>query len=99
MTEQKFTIEPEIIDDIYYQLNAKRPTRKSQYLLEENLIKKGYLMGYSECECRKNNRPKPPTDKELALAELDRLIALIPTEGAMAMAEPIRKVLEALPND
>jgi hypothetical protein len=35
----------------------------------------------------------------MALAELDRLIALIPTEGAMAMAEPIRKVLEALPND
>jgi len=44
-------------------------------------------------------RPKPPSDKEMALAELDRLIALIPTEGAMAMAEPIRKVLEALPND
>jgi hypothetical protein len=48
---------------------------------------------------RTARRPKPPTDKELALAELDRLIALIPTEGAMAMAEPIRKVLEALPND
>ena len=31
--------------------------------------------------------------------ELNRLIACIPTEGAMAMAEPIRKVLEALPND
>ena len=44
-------------------------------------------------------RPKPPSDKELALAELDRLIARIPTEGAMAMAESIRKVLEALPND
>ena len=44
-------------------------------------------------------RPKPPSDKEMALAELDRLIALIPTEGAMAMAEPIRKALEALPND
>jgi len=44
-------------------------------------------------------RPKPPSDKEMALAELDRLIARIPTEGAMAMAESIRKVLEALPND
>ena len=31
--------------------------------------------------------------------ELNRLIARIPTEGAMAMAEPIRKALEALPND
>jgi len=48
---------------------------------------------------RAARRPKPPSDKEMALAELDRLIALIPTEGAMAMAEPIRKVLEALPND
>jgi hypothetical protein len=48
---------------------------------------------------RNHRRPKPPSDKEMALAELDRLIALIPTEGAMAMAEPIRKVLEALPND
>jgi hypothetical protein len=44
-------------------------------------------------------RPKPPSLKEQAQAELDRLIALIPTEGAMAMAEPIRKALEALPND
>jgi len=42
---------------------------------------------------------EPPTLKEQAQAELDRLIALIPTEGAMAMAEPIRKALEALPND
>jgi hypothetical protein len=48
---------------------------------------------------RAARRPKPPSDKEMALAELDRLIALIPTEGAMAMSEPIRKVLEALPND
>jgi hypothetical protein len=50
-------------------------------------------------DLRTYRRPKPPTLKEQALAELDRLIALIPTEGAMAMAEPIRKVLEALPND
>jgi len=48
---------------------------------------------------RAARRPKPPTLKEQAQAELDRLIALIPTEGAMAMAEPIRKALEALPND
>ena len=41
-------------------------------------------------------RPKPPSLKELAQAELDRLIALIPTEGAMAMAEPIRRALEKL---
>ena len=42
-------------------------------------------------------RPKPPTLKEQAKAELDRLIALIPIEGALAVAEPIRRALEALP--
>jgi hypothetical protein len=41
-------------------------------------------------------RPKPPTLKEQAQAELKRLIALIPTEGAIAMAEPIRRALEQL---
>ena len=41
-------------------------------------------------------RPKPPSLKEQAQAELDRLIALIPAEGAMAMAEPIRRALEQL---
>ena len=41
-------------------------------------------------------RPKPPSLKEQAQAELDRLIALIPTEGALAMAEPIRRALEKL---
>jgi hypothetical protein len=45
---------------------------------------------------RTARRPKPPTLKEQAQAELDRLIALIPTEGAMAMAEPIRRALEQL---
>ena len=41
-------------------------------------------------------RPKPPSLKEQAQAELDRLIALIPAEEAMAMAEPIRRALEQL---
>ena len=41
-------------------------------------------------------RPKPPSLKEQAQAELKRLIALIPTEGAIAMAEPIRRALEQL---
>ena len=48
---------------------------------------------------RTARRPKPPSLKEQAKAELDRLIALIPAEGALAMAEPIRRALEALPND
>jgi len=41
-------------------------------------------------------RRKPPSLKEQAQAELKRLIALIPTEGAIAMAEPIRRALEQL---
>ena len=48
---------------------------------------------------RTSRLPKPPSLKEQAQTELDRLIALIPTEGAMAMAEPIRRALERLPND
>jgi hypothetical protein len=37
--------------------------------------------------------------KEQAQVELDRLVALISTERALAMAELIRRALEALPND
>jgi hypothetical protein len=48
-------------------------------------------------QLRAARRPKPPSLKEQAQAELKRLIALIPTEGAIAMAEPIRRALEALP--
>jgi hypothetical protein len=44
-------------------------------------------------------RPKPPSLKEQAQVELDRLVALISTERALAMAELIRRALEALPND
>ena len=47
---------------------------------------------------RQAMRPKSPSLKEQAQVELDRLIALIPAEGALAMAEPIRRALEALPN-
>jgi hypothetical protein len=34
--------------------------------------------------------------KEQAKAELDGLISLVSTEGALAMAEPIRRALEQL---
>ena len=47
-------------------------------------------------DLRTARRPNPPSLKEQAQAELDRLIALIPTEGAIAMAEPIRRALEQL---
>jgi hypothetical protein len=49
-------------------------------------------------QLRAARRSKPPSLKEQAQAELKRLIALIPTEGAIAMAEPIRRALEALPD-
>jgi hypothetical protein len=45
---------------------------------------------------RAARRPRPSSLKEQAQAELDRLVALIPTEGALAVAEPIRRALEAL---
>jgi len=48
---------------------------------------------------RAARRPKPPSLKEQAQSELDRLIALIPSEGALAMAEPIRRALEQLPDN
>jgi hypothetical protein len=47
---------------------------------------------------RDARRSKPLSLKEQAQAELDRLIALIPTNGALAMAEPIRRALESLPD-
>jgi len=50
-------------------------------------------------QLRAARRPKPPSLKEQAQAELKRLIALIPTEGAIAMAEPIRRALEALSDE
>ena len=53
---------------------------------------------YLDHNLRAARRPKPPSLKEQARAELDRLIALIPTKGALAMADPIRRALEALPD-
>jgi hypothetical protein len=54
------------------------------------------LPPWSGNDLRKHRRPKPPSLKDQAQIELDRLIALIPSEGALAMAEPIRRALEAL---
>ena len=51
---------------------------------------------YLDHNLRAARRPKPPSLKEQAQVELDRLVALISTEGALAMAEPIRRALEAL---
>jgi len=47
-------------------------------------------------DLRSARRPEPLSLKAQAYAELDRLIALISTEGALAMAEPIRRALDAL---
>lgn len=54
---------------------------------------------YLSKQLHAGRRPKPPSLKEQAQAELNRLIALIPAEGAMTMAEPIRRALEALPDE
>jgi len=61
----------------------------------EHLFRRGFSDADILC-LRAARRPKPPSLKEQAKAELDRLIALIPAEGALAMAEPIRRALEAL---
>jgi hypothetical protein len=60
-----------------------------------------FMNGYdvTSARLRDARRPKPPSLKEQAQVELDRLVALISTEGALAMAELIRRALEALPND
>ena len=47
-------------------------------------------------DLRSTRRPKPPSLKEQAQVGLDRLVALISTKGALAMAEPIRRALETL---
>jgi hypothetical protein len=52
--------------------------------------------GFWSEKLRAARRPKPPSLKEQAQSELDRLIALIPAQGALAMAEPIRRALEQL---
>jgi hypothetical protein len=60
-----------------------------------------FMNGYDVTSARlcTARRPEPLSLKEQARVELDRLVALIPAEGALAMAEPIRRALEALPND
>ena len=58
----------------------------------------GAIDGKYRLRLRLARRPKPPSLKEQAQAELKRLIALIPTEGAIAMAEPIRRALDQLPD-
>jgi hypothetical protein len=65
----------------------------------EACLKHLFRRGFSDADIlwlRAARRPKPPSLKEQAQVELDRLIALIPSEGALAMAEPIRRALEAL---
>jgi hypothetical protein len=52
MNENKLKIEQEVIDDLYFQMNVNKPKKRSQQLLEEGLIKRAYLMGYYECECK-----------------------------------------------
>ena len=48
---------------------------------------------------RKARRPVSEDLKSVALERLDRLIALVPTEGALALAEPIRIALECIDDD
>ena len=80
-------------------------SKASQYGADQELeacLEHLFRRGFSDADIlclRASRRPNPPRLKAQAQVELDRLIALIPSEGALAMAEPIRRALEALPND
>jgi hypothetical protein len=52
------------------------------------------MSGNKARRLRAIRRPRPLSLKEQAKAELNRLIALISTEGSLSMAEPIRYALE-----
>lgn len=54
------------------------------------------MSGNKARRLRAIRRPKPPGLKEQVKAELNRLIALVSTKGALSMAEPIRCALEQL---
>jgi hypothetical protein len=107
MTQQhSITPPPELVEQWEEQFEAGR----SLYAMFEDIYRAGADQELEAC-CewlRKElyalaadgicaaRRPKPPSLKEQAQIELDRLIALIPSEGALAMVEPIRRALEAL---
>ena len=52
MTETNLKIEQEVIDDLYYQLGCNPPKEITQKTLEENLIKRSYMMGYNEAKSK-----------------------------------------------
>jgi len=70
--------------------------RQLMALRGENCLDDTDYQQFARSVLKQWGRPKPPSLKEQAQAELDRLIALIPSEGAIAMAEPIRCALEQL---
>ena len=104
MTDQHpITPPPEVVDRLFmiegseedriiaaYRAGADHELEAGVNYIDNN------ISGNKAREFRAIRRPKPPSLKEQAQAELDRLVALIPTEGALAMAEPIRRALEAL---
>ena len=112
MTDQHpITPPPELVDqwsDIKPMGNAvvqnwvKIATQAAQWGADQELeamlaeLKALHLPDGYAARLRAARRSKPPSLKEQAQVELDRLVALISTEGALAMAEPIRRALEAL---
>jgi hypothetical protein len=48
---------------------------------------------------RNHRRPKPPSLKEQALADLEHLLDIAKASGVFNPPDTIRKALEALPND
>jgi hypothetical protein len=58
MTENIY-VHPEVIDDIYSRLGINKPKETFQQIVEQNLIKEGYKMGYAEGTHK--NRTLPDT--------------------------------------
>jgi hypothetical protein len=89
---------------VAYSLVGQLAAKAAQWGADQELeacCKWLFMNGYDVTSARlcTARRPEPLSLKEQARVELDRLVALIPAEGALAMAEPIRRALEALPND
>ena len=104
MTNHPITPSPEIVDQLFmiegleedriiaaYRAGADQELEAMLAELKALHLPDGYA-----ARLRAARRPKRPSLKEQAQVELDRLVALISTEGALAMAEPIRRALEAL---
>ena len=103
MTKQQHPITPppELVQQLYGLPQMRAIEKAYQAGADQKLEACCSLLELSDDNAREflQSARRLKSEKQQALEDLDRLIALIPTEGAIAMAEPIRRALEALPDD